>query len=77
MNLHNPFRTAKKQFKKLYIVTVKEKKNKLFIPLPGEIINSFGIKTGDIAVFEFKNNKRLAVSFVKKTMYSFVESLKT
>tara|TARA_Y100000310_G_C20351720_1_gene654673 strand:+ start:126 stop:386 length:261 start_codon:yes stop_codon:yes gene_type:complete len=69
----SPFRESKKQLRKTYIVTIEKRGNDLILPIPREIVKAFGIQVGDVAIFEMLDNKCFIISFVKKTMFSFVE----
>lgn len=70
----NPFRTAKRQLKKHYIITIKKTKNNRWIlPIPDPIANAFGLQIGDVAVFDIINQEKFTIRFIKNTMYSFVE----
>jgi len=72
--LASGFRTSKKRLKKHYLVTIIKSGFDLLLPIPDEIVKAFGIEVGDVAVWEVINKKCFMITFVKKTMFSFVES---
>jgi len=67
-----PFRETKKHIRLHCIIFLDTKKEGVVFPLPKKIVDSFGIKEMDIAVFEVEKNC-LIVKFVKKNLWSFIE----
>ena len=77
MKRKSPFRKAKRKLKKSYTIQIKKRKNgDLYITIPDDIVDAFGIEVGDIVVWEVIDERTFLVRFAKKGLCSTVEEVK-